>query len=172
MHGLAKLKDDPGLCDLASKAVLAKQFLEKGKSSPQSNLSVLDSTVINDGVSAVKIICHYYDKSITCIKPADMDSCLKPTVHPCQRHSKCSSYYCLRKDQLGNQYCRFHYPFEMNDKTYIQYDKVTSRGESYFRPEVVAKRNDPRVNRHQRIQLQGWRANCDIQLIIDHHACI
>ena len=193
-HGLAKLKDDPGLCDLASKAVLAKQFLEKGKSSPQSNLSVLDSTVINDGVSAVKIICDYYDKSITCIKPADMDSWVKPTVRPCQkkldeaiisseddyanlvntvqRHSKCSSYYCLRQDQLGNQYCRFHYPFEMNDKTYIQYDKVTSRGESYFRPEVVAKRNDPRVNRHQRIQLQGWRANCDIQLIIDHHACI
>ena len=60
----------------------------------------------------------------------------------------------------------------MNDKTYIKYNKVTSRGESYFKPEIVAKRNDPRVNRHQQIQLQGSRANCDIQLIIDHHACI
>ena len=37
----------------------------------------------------------------------------------------------------------------MNDKTYIKYNKVSFRGESYFRPEIVAKRNDPRVNRHQ-----------------------
>lgn len=22
------------------------------------------------------------------------------------------------------------------------------------------------------MQLQGWRANCDIQIIIDHHACV
>ena len=119
---------------------------------------------------------------------------MKPTVHPCQkifdeaiisseddyanlvntvqRRSKCSLYYCLRQDQLGNQYCRFQYPFEMNDKTYLKYNKVTSRGESYFRPEIVAKRNDPRINRQQEIQLQGWTANCDIQLIIDHRACI
>ena len=60
----------------------------------------------------------------------------------------------------------------MNDKTYIKYNKVSFRGESYFRPEIVAKRNDPRVNRHQQIQLQGWRAKCDIQLIIDHNVCI
>lgn len=28
------------------------------------------------------------------------------------------------------------------------------------------------MNNHQRVQLQGWRANCDIQIIIDHHACV
>ena len=33
----------------------------------------------------------------------------------------------------------------MNDKTYIKYDKVTSRGVSYVRPEIVAKRNNPIV---------------------------
>ena len=41
-----------------------------------------------------------------------------------------------------------------------------------MKTEIVGKRNDSRVNRHQQVQLQGWRANCDIQLIIDHHACI
>ena len=119
---------------------------------------------------------------------------MKPTFHPCQkkldeaitsreddyadlvntveRHSKCSSHCCLRQDILGNQYYRFYYPFEMNNKTYIKYNKVTSRGESHFKPEIVTKRNDPRVNRHQQIQLQGWRDNYYIQLIIDHHACI
>ena len=81
-------------------------------------MSELDLTVIDDGNSA--IICDYYDKLISCINPANVDS-----VHPCQkkidkaiisseddyanlvntvqRHSKCSSYYCLRQDQLRNQ---------------------------------------------------------------------
>lgn len=73
-------------------------------------------------------------------------------VNMVQRHSKCSSYYCLRQDQLGNQHCRFHYPFEMNDKKYIKCNKAISRRESYLRPEIVAKCNDPRVNRHQQLQ--------------------
>lgn len=37
---------------------------------------------------------------------------------------------------------------------------------------VVTKRNDNRLNNHQRLQLQGWRANCDIQVIIDYHSCL
>ena len=37
---------------------------------------------------------------------------------------------------------------------------------------VATKRNDPRLNNHQRLQLQGWRANCDIQPVIDYHACV
>lgn len=37
---------------------------------------------------------------------------------------------------------------------------------------VVTKRNDNRLNNHQRLQLQGWRANCDIQVIIDCHSCL
>ena len=36
----------------------------------------------------------------------------------------------------------------------------------------MLKRNDSRVNRHQRLQLQSWRANCDIQPIIDYNACL
>ena len=36
----------------------------------------------------------------------------------------------------------------------------------------MLKRNDSRVNRHQRLQLQSWRANCDIQPIIDNNACL
>ena len=28
------------------------------------------------------------------------------------------------------------------------------------------------INNHQRLQLQGWRANCDNQVIIDYHSCL
>ena len=90
-HELAKLKDDPGLCDLASKAVSVKQLSlkqltkEKYNSSRQSILNELDSTVINDGVSAEKIVFDCYHKLITCINPAEVDSWVKPSVRACQK---------------------------------------------------------------------------------------
>ena len=37
---------------------------------------------------------------------------------------------------------------------------------------VVTKRNDPKLNRRQRLQLQRWRANCDIQKVIDYYASV
>ena len=36
----------------------------------------------------------------------------------------------------------------------------------------MTKRNDSRLNNHQKLQLQGWRANCDIQVVIDHYTCV
>ena len=36
----------------------------------------------------------------------------------------------------------------------------------------MTKRNDSRLNNHQQLQLQGWRANCDIQVVIEHYACV
>ena len=41
-----------------------------------------------------------------------------------------------------------------------------------FKANIVKKRNDTKVNNHQRIQLQGFRANCNIQVVIDQYACI
>ncbi len=36
----------------------------------------------------------------------------------------------------------------------------------------MTKRNDCRLNNHQQLQFQGWRANCDIQVVMDHYACV
>ena len=42
-----------------------------------------------------------------------------------------------------------------------------------YRPIIVnKKKNDSRVNRHQQLQLQSWRANCDFQLVIGHYTCV
>ena len=102
---------------------------------------------------------------------SDLDSDYANLVNSFQRHSRCSSAYCLREDQ-GNHYCRFHYLFALESRTYLRYNEVPMKGGKHFRVEIVTERNDPRVNRYQGIQLQGWRANCDIQLVIDHYACI
>lgn len=45
-------------------------------------------------------------------------------------------------------------------------------GTEHYKVKVVTKRNDTRLNNHQRVMLQGWRANCDIQVIIDYHSCL
>ena len=39
-----------------------------------------------------------------------------------------------------------------------------------YKANIITKRNDPRLNNHQRLQLQDWRANCDTQVVIDYHA--
>lgn len=48
----------------------------------------------------------------------------------------------------------------------------TKSGQSKYKAVIVTKRIDPRLNRHQPLQLQGWRANCDIQIVVGYQACL
>ena len=69
--------------------------------------------------------------------------------------------------------CRFHFPFEQKPQTTLEFEEINSRDDNVkYRAKIVTKRNDSRINNHQRLQLQGWRANCDIQVVIDHYACV
>ena len=69
--------------------------------------------------------------------------------------------------------CRFHFPFDHGPQTKLEFEKIHTLGDNeHYRAKIVTKRNDSRLNTHQRLQLQGWRANCDIQVVIDHYACV
>ena len=48
----------------------------------------------------------------------------------------------------------------------------TKSGETKYKASVITKINDSRLNRHQPLQLRGWRANCGIQIVIDYYACV
>lgn len=191
-HGLAKLQSDFDICEHTSKAIKAFECQEK------IDLGLVDidscQQILQEGHDAERKVCDYYDYLISCMNPVSYEEWVKPLIHPCkvkyedavesidedyaallnsvQRHTKCNSGYVLRTNSEGEQYCRFHYPFELQDETRFHYKKVTNKSGTTIRPELIAKRNDPRLNRHQQIQIQGWRANCDIQLVIDHHACV
>ena len=91
-----------------------------------------------------------------------------------QRHTRCSTSYCLRKkSNETDMKCRFHFPFEYCTNTRLEFEKIhTKHDDGHYRAKVVTKRNDTRLNNHQQLQLQGWRANCDIQVVIDHYACV
>ena len=91
-----------------------------------------------------------------------------------QRHTHCSTNYCLRKKQNEtNVKCRFNFPFQPCTSTKLEFEPIhTKDGSPKYKAKVITKRNDGRLNNHQRLQLQGWRANCDIQVVIDYHACV
>ena len=91
-----------------------------------------------------------------------------------QRHTKCNSGYCLRTDKSGNQTCRFQFPLEICNATHLKYEKIFFKDSEseQCKTTLVSKRNDARLSRHQRLQLQGWRANGDIQQIFDPRACV
>ena len=44
-------------------------------------------------------------------------------------------------------------------------------GDGIIRATLLTKRNDPRLNSHSRLLLQNWRANVDLQVVVDVHAC-
>ncbi|CAB4007231.1 Hypothetical predicted protein [Paramuricea clavata] len=83
-----------------------------------------------------------------------------------QQHTHCSTSYCHRKKSNETELkCRFH--FLICPKTKLEFEKNhTSGGNEHYRAKIVTKRNDSRLNNHQQLQLQGWRANCDIQVVI------
>lgn len=203
-HGVAKLKSDPNLCELSQKALkghlAAKSIKENNYEHFETEELLQKQQLIKEGQDAENIVCDYVDFLMCTENPCNPDdgNWVKPNIHPCkkhyedikktecnkdyedllnlvQRHTQCSTAYCLRKKGADESYynCRFDYPKDCCEKTHLQYEEIHSKdGTLHYRVKVITKRNDTRLNNHQRLQLQGWRANCDIQVIIDYHSCI
>ena len=78
-----------------------------------------------------------------------------------QRHTQCSTAYCLhKKSNKSVLLCRFNFPKECYHQTHLEYEKLKSKdGVEHYKVKVVTKRDDNCLNNHQRLQLQGWRAN-------------
>uniref|UniRef100_U9TU85 Helitron helicase-like domain-containing protein n=1 Tax=Rhizophagus irregularis (strain DAOM 181602 / DAOM 197198 / MUCL 43194) TaxID=747089 RepID=U9TU85_RHIID len=70
-------------------------------------------------------------------------------INKLQRHTQCNPSYCLRINRESKQVCRFGYPKEIVERTFVRDD---SRGQL----ELVTARNDQYINPHSRLQLQGW----------------
>ena len=197
-HGTAKLNNDPGLCQLtqtALKGFLAQKFKNENDCSDTTELD----QDIEAGQKAADTVCQYVNWLLSTVNPnpPDQDMWIRPEVHPCQRshhdipehekqsdyvdllnmvqrHTRCSTSYCLRKKSNETELkCRFHFPFDSCPKTKLEFEKIHTSGDNeHYRAKIVTKRNDSRLNNHQQLQLQGWRANCDIQVVIDHYACV
>ena len=112
-------------------------------------------------------------KKIDDISKSEWGKDYEDLVNLVQRHSQCSSAYCLRKKVKMEIYLVVLRAKDLLEKTNLQFEEIRSKdGSLYYRVKENTKRNDSRINNHQRMQLQGWRANCDIQVIIDYHSCL
>ncbi|CAB4012614.1 Hypothetical predicted protein [Paramuricea clavata] len=162
-HDTAKLHNGPGLCQLtqtALKGFLAQKFKNENDCS--------GTTELDQDIEAGQKAAAQYDTTVN-PNPPDEDMWIRPEVHSCQkshhdipehekqsdyvdllnmvqRHTRCSTSYCLRKKSNETELkCRFHFPFDICPKTKLEFEKIHT---------------------------SGWRANCDIQVVIDHYACV
>ena len=141
---------------------------------PELNQQILD------GKKASDIVCKYVNWLLSTYNPdpPDNGTWIKPSIHPCQRphkdiqdsdsdyidllntvqrHTHCSSNYCLRRKQnKSDLQCRFNFPFEPSMTTKLEFESIHSKNSNtQYKVKVITKRNDPRLNNHQRLQLQG-----------------
>ena len=88
------------------------------------------------------------------MKAVEIDKDYADLVNSVQRHTVCNTAYCLQKISEGVQSCCIKFPIEEYQNTH---EKIHSKnGNVSLRPKVISKRDDTRVNKHQRFQLQSW----------------
>ena len=194
VHGCAKLKNDPDLCHLIKKAALAWKI----ENSLQSNIDDIPTTVqeqiLIEGNIAKQTVIKYCDWLTTTFNnstPSENWRAPTPENHPAaknpiditdteedyitlvntvQRHTRCNAAYCLQKKSGHSQpTCRFDYPRPMQHATDIQFETLL---DGRTRARVITKRNDPLINTHNPTMLKHWRANVDLQVIIDIEDCV
>ena len=148
-----------------------------------------------EGRAAEEKVIHYADTLQTAMnsreEPVDPLNAVVPDPHPCsidptsimtnqeamdedyqtlancvQRHVCRPNGYCRNKQ---TKLCRFHFPKANQKRTEIVFSEISK---DIVRADIVNSRNDPYMNIHNRTMLQHWRANVDIQLILDAHAAM
>ena len=210
-HGCAKLKNDPGLCELVKKAAQGwklKQILDRQHEESNYQDMVNEFTpAIEAGIEAKARVIQYADWLLTTMNEALPDgNWAVPNPHPSaipiqetgnenddyhslvnsvERHTRCSTAYCLRSKHGQQPQCRFNYPKDCTEQTSIDFELIVKGDnggqdeltvqqitEARVRASLITKRNDDRINSHNRLMLQNWRANVDLQAIVDTDQCI
>jgi hypothetical protein len=90
-----------------------------------------------------------------------------PLLSQVQRHN-CVSTYCMRIPRNAGPdaapVCRFGYPQKTENSSTLAFEELANGS---VRVTIALCRNDGRLNPHARLQLHHWRANVDIQIILD-----
>ena len=164
VHGLAWLPNAPDVeCLMSSHqddAVKARIIQYEDKLVSTMNPGILpDGSNIDDEPTA-KTDPHICNKPYS--EVTDFKQDLIDLVATCQRHSRCSTAYCLRTHN-GHQICRFHYPKDLQFETTIVTDET---------PTLLTTRNDGLLNSFNTVQLLEWCANVDMQYIISRKKVI
>ena len=110
-HGVAKLKNDPGLCELLERALKGYLAEKALKNADPADLPELNQQIL-DGKKASDVVCKYVDWLLSTYNPdpPENGTWIKPSAHKnikdfhndyvdlldtVQRHTHCSSNLCL-----------------------------------------------------------------------------
>lgn len=164
VHGLAWLPNAPDAenllsCDTSSQLLDAVDgviaYVDELVSTMNPGIPAAGSDVENV-VPKSKTNPHVCNRSYGEI--TDIGEDLVDLVATCQRHTRCSTSYCLKKKK-GKQECRFGFPKPLQPTT-----SVTSQDDG--EPVVLTARNDGLLNGYNPVQLSAWRANVDMQYVV------
>ena len=190
-HGCARLKNDPDIIGLTASVYAAKMI--KAKHIPFTEEDSITQTeyfkILKIGDEAEERVITYVDTLITAINPRESlpEIIQTPDPHPCcidinllnpeeydedylqilnctQRHVCRVDGYCKSKKSNLKNKCRFGYPFEKLEKSEIMFTETKTR----VLAEINLARNDVFMNPHNRMISHNWRANTDLQAIIDY----
>lgn len=196
-HGSAKLSNDPGIYKLVEKAATAWALSNEGRDMSQAvppsepDDPTGRAEIIRGGEEAKALVIQYSDWLVTTWNEALPDESWRhPVPHPCatsirdapnvdedyhtlvntvQRHTHCNAAYCLRtKHGKQTPTCRFNYPRPTQSESSLSFERLS---DGTIRATLTTRRNDSRINSHSRLLLQHWRANVDLQIIVDIQAC-
>ena len=170
VHGVAWLENAPDVEQLLTAQEESDVFAAAKQitSYVDGLISTMNPGISGDGGDgeifppAVTKPLHICNKSYAAVDDFQMD--LVDLVATCQRHTRCSTAYCLRKKK-GKLECRFHYPKPLQSVTSIVADE---KGE----PMVLTARNDSLLNSYNPVQLSAWRANVDMQYVVSRQKVI
>ena len=113
MHGIAKRKDAPEIdwCKMKDDDKTMKDVVR-----------YLDSlvTTINPGLGTPVSDCYPYQKCSNELE-YDLQDYIK-LINKLQCHTQYNYSYCLRVDRTGHQYCKFSYPKDHTEDTYLRDD--------------------------------------------------
>ena len=139
MHDIGKKKDAP---------IIEWEKMKENEELMNNVMQYLDSlsTTINPGLDAPVPNLHPCQKHSKDLRDDKQDYI--ELVNKLQRYTRCNSSYCLRVDNyISQQKCRFGYPKDLTKNTYLRDDNE--------QPKLITVRNDPYINPHDRLQLQG-----------------
>ena len=109
----------------------------------------------------------------------NLDRDYKALVNLVERYTKFTTAYCIKIKPGKQPTCRFHFPKDFQDETSIDFKlfrpttsqdrelTVEEISQARVKATLTTKRNDKRINSHNHVMLQHWRANADLQVIVD-----
>ena len=191
-HGCAKLNNDPGLCNLVKVVAFGwklQQILRLHEEQPSHQELADDYRIhIDEGNQAQAKVIEYVDWLVTTINESlpqenwnlpsphpsalpfqrieNEDSDYHALVNSVERHTKCSTAYCIKVKPGQPPACRFNYPKECQENTSIDFQLIVKGcdddreltadeiANARVKETITTKRNDDRINSHNHVMLQ------------------